>query len=170
MRITVKDLGDGSARTAALRPGTRVAIEGPYGRMTGEEYRGGGVTMLASGVGVTPLVGLLWELPYPPGAATLVYRASTPADLAFRAEIEALAARRGVHIHYLVGPRANRPSWAPRDASHVSDVDLLRWLSPQVASHDVFVCGPDEWADAALAAARGAGVDDERLHYERFSW
>jgi predicted ferric reductase len=170
MRLTVKDLGDGSARAAALRPGTRVAIEGPYGRLTGEAYRGGGVTMLASGVGVTPLVGLLWELSFPPGDAVLVYRASSAADLAFRAELDGLAARRGVRIHYLLGPRALRPSWVPRDASHLSDVDALRRLSPQVASHDVFVCGPDKWADAALSAARGAGVAGDRLHYERFSW
>ncbi|MFD0575311.1 ferredoxin reductase family protein [Dactylosporangium darangshiense] len=54
LRITVKDLGDGSARVAGLRPGTRVLIEGPYGRLTGETYRGGPVTMLACGVGVTP--------------------------------------------------------------------------------------------------------------------
>jgi len=170
MRITVKDLGDGSARAATLRPGTRVAIEGPYGRLTGEEYRGGGVTMLASGVGVTPLVGLLWELPFPHGDAVLVYRARSAADLPFRAELEDLAARRGVRLHYLLGPRAPRPSWVSRDAAHLSDVDVLRWLSPSVAAHDVFVCGPDEWADAALSAARGAGVTDDRLHHERFSW
>jgi predicted ferric reductase len=170
MRITVKDLGDGSARTAALRPGTRVAIEGPYGRMTGEEYQGGGVTMLASGVGVTPLVGLLWELPYPPGDAVLVYRARSAADLAFRAELESLAAQRGIRLVYLLGPRAQRRSWVPRDAAHLSDVQVLRWASPNVASHDVFVCGPDDWADAALSAARGAGVDEDRLHHERFSW
>ncbi|HYY12477.1 MAG TPA: ferric reductase-like transmembrane domain-containing protein, partial [Kineosporiaceae bacterium] len=33
LRITVKDLGDGSKALAALRPGTRVAVEGPYGRL-----------------------------------------------------------------------------------------------------------------------------------------
>src|SRR4051794_28546359 len=33
LRITVRDLGDGSCSLAALRPGTRVLIEGPYGRL-----------------------------------------------------------------------------------------------------------------------------------------
>jgi len=170
MRITVKNLGDGSGRVGRLRPGTRVLIEGPYGRLTGESYRGGGVTMLASGVGVTPLLGLLWELPYGPGEAVLMYRASNATDLAFRRELEDLAARRGVQVHFLLGPRARRPSWVPRDVAHLSDVEILRRLSPDIASHDVYVCGPDRWADAARAAVHNAGVAADRVHHERFSW
>ena len=34
LRITAKALGDGSARLAYLRPGTRVLFEGPYGRLS----------------------------------------------------------------------------------------------------------------------------------------
>ncbi len=34
LRITVKDLGDGSRDVARLRPGTRVLVEGPYGRLS----------------------------------------------------------------------------------------------------------------------------------------
>jgi hypothetical protein len=34
--------------------------------------------MLACGVGITPLLALLWDLPYGHGRATLVYRAGTP--------------------------------------------------------------------------------------------
>ena len=34
LRITVADAGDGSAAVAGLRPGTRVLVEGPYGRLS----------------------------------------------------------------------------------------------------------------------------------------
>ncbi|MFI2647170.1 ferric reductase-like transmembrane domain-containing protein [Micromonospora fulviviridis] len=170
MRITVKDLGDGSARAAALRPGTRVLVEGPYGRLTGERWRGGGITMLACGVGITPLLALLWELPYAPGQAVLLYRARTPEDLAFRAELDRLAAERGLVVHHLVGPRAGRPSWLPAHAEGLSDAEALRRLSPGVAGHDVFLCGPDGWVDAARAAIRAAGVPDAHTHHERFAW
>lgn len=66
----MKTVGDGAARVAALRPGTRALIEGPYGRMTADTYTGGKVTMLACGVGVTPLLALLWDLPYRHAKAT----------------------------------------------------------------------------------------------------
>ena len=75
----------GTARSvsvpASLRPGTRALIEGPYGRLTSESYTGGPVVLLACGIGVTPLLSLLGDLPYSPGGATLIYRARTEADL-----------------------------------------------------------------------------------------
>jgi len=170
MRITVKDLGDGSHGAAALRPGTRVLFEGPYGRLTGEHYQGGPVTMLASGIGVTPLLALLWELPYAPGQAVLIYRTHSADTAAFRAELETLAARRGARVVHLPGARANRHSWLPNEHAHLDDADALRRLVPDIAHHDVYVCGPMEWMTAARSATLRAGVPAGRVHHESFAW
>ncbi len=43
-------------------------------------------------------------------------------------------------------------------------------LSPDIAGHDVYVCGPDSWTAAVLRASRRAGVPAARLHRERFGW
>jgi predicted ferric reductase len=170
VRITVKDLGDGSARIARLKPGTRALIEGPYGKLTGEHYAGGPVVMLAGGIGITPLLALLGELPYRPGEATLVYRARSEREIAFGGELDWLATRRGVRIVYLLGPRADRPSWLPRSLAGVGEVEALYRVAPEVARSQVYVCGPDGWAEAVRVAARAAGVPDEHLHTERFAW
>ena len=170
LRITVKDLGDGSSRAAGLRPGTRALIEGPYGTLTGATYTGGPVVMLACGIGVTPLLSLLGELPYQPGEATLIYRARSEAEVAFRGELEWFARHRGVRVVYLLGPRADRPSWLPAVHADHADVDALRQIVPDVARSQVYLCGPDAWTHAARAAARTAGVPAERLHTELFSW
>jgi predicted ferric reductase len=170
LRITVKDLGDGSARVAGLKPGTRALIEGPYGRLTGETYAGGPVLMLACGIGVTALLALLGELPYRPGEATLVYRARNEADLAFGGELDWFARHRGVRICYLLGPRADRPSWLPAEFADHGDADALRQIAPWIARSQVYVCGPDAWTEAARTAARSAGVEADRLHTELFSW
>jgi predicted ferric reductase len=170
LRITVKDLGDGSARAAELKPGTRTLIEGPYGKLTGESYPGGPVVMLACGIGVTPLLALLGELPYARGEATLIYRVRTEAEIAFRGELEWFAAHRGVRVIYLLGPRASRSSWLPEQYADHSDNDALRQMAPGVAGSHVFMCGPEMWTDAARAAARAAGVPAENLHTELFAW
>jgi predicted ferric reductase len=170
LRITVKNLGDGSARTAALKPGTRALIEGPYGKLTGETYTGGPVLLLACGIGITPLLSLLGELPYRPGEATLVYRARTAAEVAFRDELDWYAAHRGVRLVHLLGPRAGRPSWLPAEFADHDDADALRRIAPWVAGSHVYICGPDTWTAAARAAARAAGVPAERLHTEQFAW
>jgi predicted ferric reductase len=170
LRITVKDLGDGSARVARLRPGTRALIEGPYGKLTGEHYTGGPVVMLACGIGVTPLLALLGELPFVPGQATLVYRARSEAEVAFRSELDWLARQRGVRVVYLRGPRAREDSWLPASAAAWSDADALHRLVPNIAAADVYLCGPEPWTAAASAAARTAGASPERIHTEQFAW
>jgi ferredoxin-NADP reductase len=171
LRITAKDLGPGSRRTATLRPGTPAFFEGPYGRLTATVRKGQKVAMFASGIGITPLRALLDELPYRPGEAVLFHRAGRPADLLFRGELEELAARRGVRIHDLLGHRSrDRPSWLPAGYAPVPDEQVLRHLVPDIADHDVYVCGPDAWTTAVLDSARRAGVPADRVHFERFAW
>jgi predicted ferric reductase len=171
LRVTAKAAGDGSSRLARLRPGTRVAVEGPYGRLTAERRMTDRVAMFACGIGITPLRALLEELEYRPGDAVLVYRAHSPADLVFREELEQLAGRRGITIHYLLGPRLQgRASWLPESAWSRSDTGAIRHLVPGIEHYDVYVCGPDRWMDAVCAAVREVGLPADQLHQERFSW
>ncbi len=170
LRITVKGVGDGSTRVATLRAGTRVLIEGPFGRLTADSYRGGPVTMLACGVGVTPLLALLWDLPYGHGQATLVYRARHASEVAFLDEIEWLAGERGVRLVPLIGPRASAGSWLPAEYGDYTDAQALRAIAPSIADHDLYLCGPDAWAAAVRSAARSTGVPSAQIHRERFGW
>lgn len=169
LRITVKDLGDGSARVAALKPGTRAIVEGPYGKLTGDRYRGGPLVLLACGIGITPLLALLGELPYRSGEATLVYRARSEAQIAFRSELEWFATHRGVRLVYLLGPRAGGRSWLPRSAA-LRENEALRRIAPGVADSHVYVCGPQGWTEAVCGAALKAGVAADRLRTEQFAW
>jgi ferredoxin-NADP reductase len=163
LRITVKDLGDGSRRLARIAPGTRVIVEGPYGRLVRDADDGRPVTMLACGVGITPLRALL---DHTRGPVTLLYRARTPQDLVFRRELDAAARRGRLKVGYLIGPRAAGDSWVP---AGYRDDHLARWV-PGIAGHQVFVCGPDMWTGSAVAALERAGVPRAQIHSEQFSW
>lgn len=171
MRITVKELGDGSTRLARVRPGTRVLIEGPYGRLHAGVRTRRRVTLLAGGIGVTPLRALLEELPYEPGEATLIYRARDTADLVLRDELNELADHRGARVFYVLGRRIrDRHSWLPETAAQLTDAGALLELVPDIAMHDVYLCGAGAWMDAACTAALAAGVPAENVHVERFAW
>jgi ferredoxin-NADP reductase len=174
LRVTVQDVGDGSARTTRLRPGTRVLFEGPHGRLTAaarpDPWRP--VVLLGSGVGITPLRALAEEFAGQT-RVTLIQRSRTPGHVLFAGELTALSRRNGLRVVTLVGPRAGAHSWLPRGSATgdgASDAGELRRLVPDVADCDVYVCGPPGWADAAIAAARAAGVPGGRIHNERFAW
>ncbi|MFB7884018.1 ferric reductase-like transmembrane domain-containing protein [Microbacterium sp. NPDC056057] len=168
--ISARIVGDGTARLAALRPGTRVLIEGPYGRMTGDERRGHKLLLVGAGAGVAPLVSLLESEPYAPGDATLVTRDST-LDAALRgAAIAALVRDRGVRHIPLDGPRASSATpWLPATHAAWNGADALRHLAPDLAAYDVFVCGPQLWMDAVTRDLRAAGVAPARIHTESFT-
>ena len=169
LRITAAHLGDGSAALANLKPGSRVMIEGPYGRLHGGVRRRRKVLLIASGIGVTPMRALLEELPQGPGDITLVYRAREQTDLIFTDELLALARARGARVFTVMGRRTTRrPSWLPESAAHLSDVDALRHLVPDLADHDVYVCGNPQWMDRVEEAALAGGVPEANIHVERF--
>jgi predicted ferric reductase len=163
LRITVKITGDHSAALLNLRPGVRVLAEGPYGAFTATRRTRRRVLLLAGGVGITPLRSLLETLQGRPGDIDLIYRANTEADLVLRQEIDWIAQRRGIVVHYLLGPpmRGN--------ADHLS-AQQLRRLVPDIAARDVFLCGPEPMMDAARAGLRQAGVPRRHIHHESFAF
>jgi predicted ferric reductase len=159
MRVTVKDLGDHSGGLAALRPGTWVAIEGPYGSFTRHARRSDAVLLVGAGVGVTPLRALLEDLP-PHVDVEVVLRASREEELVLEHEVAELVEQRGGRLHRLVGPRT----------SVRLDGPALRELVPDVAERDLYICGPDGFTAAIERAARRCGTPPANVHREAFAF
>ncbi|MCZ2527298.1 ferredoxin reductase family protein [Streptomyces sp. HB2AG] len=162
LRITVKAVGGHSAALTALEPGTRVWAEGPYGSMTAARRSRGKVLLIAGGAGITPLRALFETLPGAGSDLTLLYRARTADDLALREELEAIADDRGARLLYAVnGPDGRRPAVTAK---------MLRRILPDIARHDVYLCGPPGLAEESYTALREAGVPDRRIHHESFAF
>ena len=157
LRITIKDLGDHSAGLARVAPGTRVAIEGPYGTFTSDTAERDRVLLIGAGVGTAPILALMQELP-PEADVTVLLRGSTPADLVLRDEVAEEVRRRGGRLVELVGPR---------DRVRV-DAAAFRRIVPDVRSRDVYLCGPDALSRALAAELSRAGVPGRRIHFESF--
>jgi predicted ferric reductase len=159
LRLTVKTLGDGSARLQDLEPGTWVLAEGPYGAMTAERRTRRHVLLFAGGVGITPMRALFETLPVEPGQdLLLLYRARSPEDLIFREELDHIARERGARVQYLVG------------SDIVLSPQTFRRLVPGLIQRDVYLCGPPGLATAVRDALRGAGLPEGQLHEERFAF
>jgi predicted ferric reductase len=168
LRITAKVLGDGSARLAQLRPGTRVLFEGPYGRLSSRARTQRKVVLAGAGVGITPLRALAEGLEYGPGEVIILQRYT--AEPMFAHELEALAAQRGLQVLHLPGPRRT-PNSVLGPAAHgmPEPIALRRWI-PDLAERDVFVCGPSAWTDGVERLVLAAGVPADRVHTESFGW
>ena len=168
LRITVQEAGDGGARLKHLRPGTRVLVEGPFGRLGPRSRTAPKVALIGAGVGVAPLRALAEGLAYAPGDAVLLYRSSRPP--LFTAEFDDLARRRGLRLLWLPGHRRAPGSWLGDGVGPTDDLTALRWWVPDIAERDVYVCGPDGWAADVRRTALAAGVPADRIHVESFGW
>jgi predicted ferric reductase len=159
LRITVKKLGDHSAGLARITRGTWVAFEGPYGVFTADARQGERVLLVGAGVGSTPIRALLEELPAGADIVVLL-RGSRTTDLVLRHEFAEHVAQRGGRLHDLVGPR---------DEVRL-DAVALRTLVPDLPDRDVYVCGPDSFTEAVVAACRRCGVPTQNIHHESFAF
>jgi predicted ferric reductase len=169
LRITVKVAGDGGAAVRRLRPGIRVLVEGPYGRLSARARTREKVAFIGAGVGITPLRALAEALDYEPGNAVLLHRYSGGQPL-FRGELEALTAERGLEVLWLPGRRRARGSWLGDGIGSAADLTALTYWVPDLAERDVYVCGPKPWAADVRASCEAAGLPADRFHVESFGW
>ncbi len=159
LRVTVKELGDHSGALAALEPGTRIAIEGPYGAFTGAARQGDRVLMIGAGVGVSPLRAMLEDLPLHVDTVLLT-RAHDERGLVLRDELSQLIQTRRGRLHELLGPRSQT----------ALNRETLWRLVPDIANRDVFICGPTGFTTTVLRALRALGVAEDRIHHEAFAF
>jgi predicted ferric reductase len=158
LRITVKSVGDHTTWLQHVGRGTRVLVEGPYGGVTAARRTRDKVLFLAGGIGVTPLRALFESMPARPGDLSFIYRARGDDDFALRGELEDIARRRGGRVAFVSGTRYDRGIGAA----------TLREAVPDLAQHDVYVCGPPGFVDTTIDALRDAGASTRHSHAERF--
>jgi ferredoxin-NADP reductase len=163
MRITVKNLGDGFDDLAALRRGTRVFAEGPYGTFTTERRTQPKVLLIAGGIGVTPLRAML-DAFRPNDDVVLCYRVAASADALFGDELKQFAESRGVKVHIIPGTEIGD------DRTDKLGIPALRHNVPDIRHRDCFLCGPPALIDAVTRRLRRLGVPSDQIHYERFEF
>ena len=168
-RITVRDLGTGSGAISAVRPGTRVSFEGPYGMFTDAGRTAPKLAIVVAGIGITPVRAFLEDSRVQPGETTILLRASTIDEAYLWDEIADLVRKKGARLYTMVGTRAlTGPGWMPQaDASRGV---TLRSIFPDLRDSDLYICGPTAWLELVEIDARRAGIPEHQLHTERFDW
>ncbi|WP_416395311.1 MULTISPECIES: ferric reductase-like transmembrane domain-containing protein [unclassified Curtobacterium] len=166
-RITVRDLGAGSARLGRITPGAFVSLEGPYGLFTSRARTAPYLALVASGIGITPVRSLLEDTDLRPGEATVLLRGTDADQQYLWRETADLAVATGSRLYTMVGRRAHsRESWMTEE--DVRRGVSLRSVFPDLLDSDLYVCGPRAWSDLVVREARLAGVPEHQIHHERF--
>jgi len=159
-RITVKALGDHTAKFGRLEAGTRVFAEGPFGVFTSDTRSRPKVLLIAGGIGITPVRALLEEFR---GDVVTVYRALTTRDLVLSDEIDRLVQQNGGRVEYVVGDHATP------EGQRLLTPEHLKEIVPDVAEREIYACGPPAMLELIERTLRRSGLHGRHVHIERFA-
>ena len=159
LELTIRGAGPATSFLTRLSPGATLALRGPLGRPWPiEDAIGRDVAIIAGGIGLAPLRGLIDDVLADPARFTSVriyLGARTPNDRLFVPEMDALAAS-GIDIRATVD-RAG-PAWLGRVGVIT---ELFRNARPTGERVTAFICGPERMMTAVADRLADLAVPPE---------
>ncbi len=170
VKLIIKEAGDFTSRVGTIEPGTPVGLDGPYGEFVLEAIDADAVILIAGGVGIAPIMGLLRDMVArgERRPVRLAYAAGAPANFACVDEIE--AAREHLDLHILLLSEASAPGW--RGEIGLLDEGRLRTLLEGLdpTRSVALMCGPGGMVTAVSDTLLDIGMPIDQVVYERFDY
>ncbi len=168
LRLIVREAGHCTNDFGRIEPGTRVAVDGPHGSFT-LGTSGRTVVMVAGGVGIAPLLGMLEQaaLARDRRSFRLLYAARRPSEFSGIERLRKLQSVIDLKVSYFVDTDAREPEFAqvPIGAAQLSEaVDS----SPRDTL--AYVCGPPRMMEQVTDILLELQIPAEAIHYERFDF
>ncbi|RJS94851.1 PDR/VanB family oxidoreductase [Salinisphaera sp. Q1T1-3] len=154
-RVAVKDRpgGHGGSRYLwSLAADDRLRVSDPKDRFS-LSYRAPEVAMVAGGIGITPLYGMVMALARAGQRVHLFYTARTRDEMAF---VDDLSAALGDRLHLIATSAGQR----------LAPAAVIDTLDPEA---ELYICGPQSLREAFLTHWLGANRPVERFRFETFA-
>lgn len=171
MRVTVSNLGGGSkALQKHVKKGTRIMVDGPYGIFTPNRRLFKHVTLIAAGVGITPIRSIVEDFEASHGDITVIYRGDNAENMPFIEELKEYEKTKGINLHLSIGRRGFYNSWLSATSSPENNADDLLRIAPNILVSDIYICGPTGWTKSVQQTLKEIGVAKEQIRVEEFAW
>jgi ferredoxin-NADP reductase len=132
--------------------GTKVFLEGPFGRFTPAVAKTNKYLFIAGGIGITPIRAMIEMLAREHADMLLLYGNRTEQEIAFKDELSQLIP----NTHNIIAGRI--------------DEEKIKQLAPDFASRDIYLCGPPPMMNSIITILKNLGVPRSHLHYEKFAY
>ena len=169
LRLIIRRAGDCTETFQNLKPGTPVAVDGPHGSFVLPE-EASAVAMVAGGVGIAPLLGMLEEAADLKDTRPfhLLYAVRSEAAIAGRKQLADLKARLDLNVTYCIEQSCATLSAldGPLCQNHLKVLtDGL-----DISTSAFLICGPPPMMELAADSFIKLGAMPNQIHYERFDY
>lgn len=170
LQFLIKELGDFTGSLDRVGTGMPAFVDGPHGNLAVTGRPEPGIALIAGGIGIAPLLGILRQLRLEKDSrpTALVYGNRVAEQIVFPDELEAIAREHGTEITHCLQEPVD--GWQGRRG--MLDADLVRELFDRPNRHGwlYVICGPGAMMDSVETALRDLGIPRHRILLERFQY
>lgn len=160
LEISVKGLGDYTNKLAELQPGAYAEVEGAYGRFGYVNYSAKNQIWIAGGIGITPFLSMLKDLPAEGHKVDLYYAVKTESELIDWDLLAQHAGARGPNVRAI-------PFIGDKQEGHL-DAAFIEKTSGDLKGRDYYICGPPPMMQSLRSQLRAKGIPSTSIHTEEF--
>lgn len=173
--FTIKETGDFTSQVKDLKVGTNVYIDGPYGYMSREAYRGpknkeSGIVLVAAGVGITPMLSILREMnaTCDETPVRLFYSCRYLEDVVYLNELKELENKLNFKLNVVISSPPSK--WKGETGRIDKDYIESKLMTREYNEHIYFICGTTSFvSDTVDNISSIPGVPLYNIRYEDFS-
>ncbi|MEM4259818.1 MAG: FAD-binding oxidoreductase, partial [Candidatus Woesearchaeota archaeon] len=162
LRFLIKNLGDFTSKISQLKKGTKVKLEGPYGRFCFSKAKYKSQIWIAGGIGITPFLSQARSMKYKEhyGNFTKIdfyYSVNEESEVIFQKELETIKIRNN---NFKVIP------FISSKQGHLT-AEIISKQS-KIMNRDIFICGPKPMMFSLKKEFIKMGIPNSRIHTEEF--
>ena len=153
-----------------VKLGDVLTIKGPTGKFTCFNYPSNKMLFIGAGCGITPILSMSrWIVDTASNVnVKLLASFKSPPDIIFRKELEMLSTRsRDFHVGVTVTSGWHSTEFWTGFTGRVNE-HMLNMFVPDIHERDIFLCGPEPFADNVKKLLRDINYDISRFHMESY--
>ena len=172
LSITVKELGDFTKTVAQLNVNDPVLVEGPFGRLSyivhPDELE---TVFIVGGIGITPIISMLKYMSAhdPNRKVLLIWGMNTMADQVAKETFKEIAAKMK---NLIIAPVISKDDTYDGEKGFIDQAMIQKLVDKASIDQSVvgyYICGPSILMDHIREDLLAIGVNQKRVHFEKFA-